>query len=56
MGLTRKKRVSFWAVKKVPVPVKVQFRDKYGNKVSFKATKQVPVPVKVKFYARKRRR
>ena len=56
MGLIRKKKVSFWTVKKVPVPVKVRFTDSYGNKVSFTAVKRVAAPVKVTFYAKKRRR
>ena len=51
-----KKRVSFWATKKKTVPIKVSFRNRYGEKVSFRATKKVSVPVKVNFYAKKRRR
>lgn len=50
-----KKRVSFWAVRKIPVPVNVRFRDKYGRRVSFEAIKRVPAPVRVIFYAKKRK-
>jgi len=56
MGLLRKKKISFWTVKKVPTEVNVRFRDSYGNPISFKATKRVSVPVKVTFYAKKKRR
>ncbi len=56
MGLIRKKKVSFWAIKKEEIPVKVRFRDSSGRPVSFKATKQVSVPVKVTFYAKKRKK
>ena len=47
----RRKKVSFWATKKVPKKVKVTFRAK-GDVVSFWATKKVPKKVKVTFYAK----
>jgi len=50
-----RKKVSFWAIKRVPKRVNVSFRDKYGRRVSFRATKKVSAPVKVKFYIKKRR-
>ena len=51
--MVRKKRrkVSFWATKRVPVKVKVSFRTSEGKKVSFMATKRVPKKVRVTFYA-----
>lgn len=54
--MVRKKKVSFWAIKKVSVPVRVRFRDKFGRPVSFRAVKRIPTPVKVTFYTKKRRR
>ena len=54
------KRVSFWATKVKKVPVRVSFRNRYGERVSFTATKKVPESVKVRFWAgsgtRRRRR
>lgn len=51
----RKKRVSFWATKKVKVPTKVKFRTKDGKVVTFKATKIKRVPKKVGFSTKKRK-
>jgi len=46
----KRKKVSFWATKRVPVKVRVSFRTSEGKKVSFVATKRVPKKVKVTFY------
>jgi len=50
----RKKKVSFWATKKVPVRKKVSFRRSTGERVSFTGTKKVPRRVKVSFWAKKK--
>ena len=47
----KRKKVSFWATKKVPEKVKVSFRTSEGKRVSFWATKMVPKRVKVSFWA-----
>ena len=47
----KKKRVSFWATKKVSRKTRVSFRTSYGERVSFTATKKVPKTVKVSFWA-----
>ena len=49
--MAKKKKVSFWATRKVPKQVKVKFRTKSGERVSFTATRKVPKQVKVKFWA-----
>jgi len=58
--MARRKPVNFWAVKNISKKVKVDFRNRYGERVSFTATKKVPRLVKVKFWAgtkaRRRRR
>ena len=46
-----RKKVSFWATKVKKVPVRVNFRNKYGERVSFTATKKVPIRKKVRFWA-----
>ena len=55
-----RKKVSFWATKKVRKPVRVRFRTRNGDVVSFRAKKKVPKRVKVHFYVlpkgRRRRR
>ena len=51
---TRRKKVSFTAIKKVPKKVKVSFSTRSGKKVSFRATKKVPKRVKVEFYAKRK--
>lgn len=51
-----KKRVSFWATKKVPRQVNVRFRRADGEIVSFKAIKNVPIQKKVSFLAKKKKR
>lgn len=56
MGYKSKKRVSFWATKKVKKPVKVSFIRSTGEKVSFKATRTVKRPIKVTFYRKKYRK
>lgn len=56
MKSNKRKKVSFWTIKKEEVPVRVKFRDKYGRSVSFRATKQIAVPVKITFYAKKKRK
>ena len=50
------RRISFWATKVKKVPVRVSFRNRYGERVSFTATKKVPRSVKVKFWAGDSRR
>lgn len=50
------KRVSFWATKKVPRRVNVQFRTYDGRIVKFQATKKVPIRKKVSFWTRGRKR
>jgi len=52
----RRKRVSFWANKKVPKKINVRFRRADGKIVSFKAIKKIPVRKKVSFLAKKRKR
>lgn len=49
--MARAKKVSFWATKVRKVPVRVNFRNRYGERVSFTATKRVPRSVKVRFWA-----
>ncbi len=49
----KKRRVSFWATKKIPKKATVSFRDSSGRRVSFTATKRVPKKVKVNFWASK---
>lgn len=56
MARKRRKKVSFWATKKVPVKVKVSFTTSKGEKVSFVATKKVPKKVKVTFYTSGKRK
>ncbi len=51
MSKRGKKKVTFYATKKVPKKVRVSFTTSDGKKVSFKATKKVPKKVKVSFYA-----
>lgn len=51
-----KKKVSFWATKKVQKPVRVRFVNKSGELVSFKAKKKVSIPKKVTFYAKPKKR
>lgn len=48
-----KKKVSFWATKKVPKRVKVSFRRFDGEKISFWATKKKTKREKVTFFAKK---
>ncbi len=50
------KKVSFWATKKVPKRVNVNFRDRSGRRVAFTGTKYVPKRVKVSFWAKKKSR
>ena len=45
----RRKKISFWATKKVSVPVRVSF-DGWDGRVSFKAHKKVSKRVKVSFF------
>ena len=52
----KRKKVSFWATKRVPVKVKVSFRTSERKKVSFIATKRVPKKVKVTFYVPRKRK
>lgn len=52
----KRKKVSFWATKRVPVKVRVSFRTSEGKKVSFVATKRVPKKVKVTFYVHRKRK
>jgi len=52
----KRKKVSFWATKRVPKRVKVSFYTRDGKLVSFKAIKRVPKRVKVSFYARRKRK
>ena len=54
--MVRKKRVSFWATKKVPRQVNVRFRRADGKIVTFKAIKKVPIRKKVSFLTRRRKR
>ena len=56
MTKTRRKKVSFTAIKRVPKKVKVSFYTRDGSKVSFPATKRVPKKVKVSFYAKRKKR
>jgi hypothetical protein len=51
-----KKKVSFWATKKVRKPVIVKFKRLDGSIAKFKATKIVKKPTKVTFYAKKKKR
>jgi len=51
-----KEKVSFWAKKKVPEPVRVKFITKNGQEVSFRAVKKIPKPIKVEFYAKEKER
>ena len=53
---TRRKKVSFTAIKRVPKKVRVSFTTRRGKKVSFRATKKVPKKVKVKFYAKRKKK
>ena len=52
----RKKRVSFWATKKIKKPTVVKFRRSDGTIAKFKATKTIKKPVKVTFYTNKKRK
>ena len=54
--MARKRKVSFWAKKKVSKPTVVRFVTSEGKLVKFKATKKVTKPVKVTFYAKKRKK
>lgn len=54
--MPRKKRISFWATKKVKKPVIVKFRRSDGSVARFKATKIIKKPKKVTFYARRKKR
>jgi len=56
MEKPRRKKVSFWATRKVSKPVKVSFVTRTGERVSFRAVKKVSKPVKVVFYAKKKRK
>lgn len=51
-----RKKVSFWATKKVPIKKRVSFRTSYGKKVSFTAKKLVPQKKRVSFWATKKRK
>ena len=51
-----KKKVSFWATKKIKKPTIVRFRKSDGTIVKFKATKTIKKPVKVTFYSKRRRK
>lgn len=51
MAKPRKKKVSFWATKKVPVRKRVSFRRTTGERVSFTGKKYVPKRLKVSFWA-----
>jgi len=51
--MAQKKTVSFWAQKRVTVPVKVKFKTKEGKEVSFVAKRHTTKPIKVKFKAKK---
>jgi len=50
------RRISFWATKKIPKKVRVNFKTRSGKRVSFTGTKKVPKRVKVSFWVTKRRR
>ena len=52
----RKKRISFWATKKIKKPTVVRFRRSDGTIAKFKATKTIKKPVKVTFYTNKKKR
>lgn len=54
MAYKRRKKVSFWATKKVPVRQRVSFRTAHGERVSFTARKMVPRKKKVSFWASSR--
>ena len=56
MGKPRKKRVSFWATRKVSKPVRVSFETRDGDVVSFRAVRKVSRPVGVSFYAKRKKR
>ena len=51
----RRKKVSFWATKKVRKPITVSFRRWDGSIAKFKATKIIRKPTKVSFYTKKKR-
>jgi len=51
-----RKKISFWATKKVKKPVRVRFVNQYGELVSFTARRITEKPVKVSFYAKKKKR
>ncbi len=52
----RKKKVSFWATKRVPVKKRITFYTSSGRKVSFLATVKVPKKVKVTFYVKRKKK
>jgi uncharacterized protein YxeA len=53
--MTKKKRVTFMATKRVPKKIPVSFKSG-GKRVSFHATKRVPKKVRVEFYAKSKKR
>lgn len=54
--MIRRRKVSFWATRKVAKPVRVRFVNKYGELVSFKARKKISVPKKVTFYIKPKKK
>lgn len=53
--VTRRKKVSFRATRRVPKKVNVSFRTADGKRVSFRGTKRVPKKVNVEFYAKRKK-
>ena len=53
--MSNKKKVSFWATKRVPKTVKVKFKTARGSNISFSSTKRVPKRVRVSFYAKRKK-
>ena len=52
----KRRKVGFWATKRVAKPVKVKFKTKTGKTISFWATKRVAKPVKITFYSKKKKK
>jgi len=54
--MANKKKVSFWATKKIKKPTIVRFRKSDGTIVKFKATKIIKKPVKITFYSKRKKK
>ena len=56
MVIKRRKKVDFFAYKKVTKPVRVKFQTSSGEQISFKAQKAFTKRVKVSFFAKRKKK